>query len=132
MNLNEYKDFVDSVTSEASKNNQQLVSRINDLSNQGVNVSRLLTASVGMSGEVGEFNDLVKKVIFQEKPMTPELHDKLIKECGDIFWYVIQAVIAIGQDPYQVIDRNVQKLSNRYTNGVFNVTESENRKASDD
>ena len=34
---------------------------------QGINPSRLLTASVGLSGEVGEFNDIVKKIIFQGK-----------------------------------------------------------------
>ena len=39
---------------------------------QGVEPSRLLTAWIGLSGEVGEFNDIVKKCIFQGKEMDED------------------------------------------------------------
>ena len=42
---------------------------IDIIDEQGVEPTRLLTASIGLSGEVGEFNDIVKKCFFQGKEM---------------------------------------------------------------
>jgi NTP pyrophosphatase (non-canonical NTP hydrolase) len=54
-----------------------------------------------------------------------------MRELGDIMWYWIQACIALGLDPNQVIAENVNKLQSRYPGGKFNVYYSENRKAGD-
>lgn len=45
----------------------------------------ILNAYRGLSGEVGEFNDMIKKWIFHEKDLDEE---HLKKECGDIMWYI--------------------------------------------
>ena len=65
--LNDYINFVDTVTSPQSKEMVDFKYAIEIMEEQGINPSRLLTASVGLSGEVGEFNDIVKKIIFQGK-----------------------------------------------------------------
>ena len=62
IDLKKYADFVDAVTSSTSKNIKEFDRRINHLdASQDVNVPRLLTASIGISGEVGEFNEHIKK-----------------------------------------------------------------------
>ena len=47
---------------------------------QGVETSRLLTVCIGLSSEVGEFNDIVKKCIFQGKEMDEDTVTKLKSE----------------------------------------------------
>lgn len=44
-----------------------------------------INACLGLSGEVGEFNDMIKKWIFHEKEFDEE-HAK--KEMGDVMWYI--------------------------------------------
>ncbi len=58
--LEEYTDFVDKVTSEASKSSDKMRERINYLNSKDIEMSRLLTAGIGLSGEVGEFNEIIK------------------------------------------------------------------------
>lgn len=60
---------------------------------QGPVVARLTTAALGLVGEVGEFADLLKKVVGHGHPPDP---DKFRKEGGDVFWYVAEASAAFG------------------------------------
>ena len=48
--LEEYTDFVDKVTSEASKSSDKMRERINYLNSKDIEMSRLLTAGIGLSG----------------------------------------------------------------------------------
>ena len=59
--LNDYINFVDTVTSPATKEMIDFKDSLDIMEENGIQPSRLLTASVGLSGEVGEFNDIVKK-----------------------------------------------------------------------
>lgn len=130
VDLNAYAQFVDAVTSQPSKNQDAL----DDVMMQqagNFNVPRLLTAGIGLSSETGEFNELLKKVLFQGKPFSPETQHHMLRELGDIQWYWIQACIALGFDPNQVIAENVVKLQNRYPGGAFDVYHSENRRPGD-
>ncbi|SRR5579883_676174 len=43
---------------------------------------------LGLSGEVGELNDLLKKLLFHNHPQELE---KICLECGDVMWYVALA-----------------------------------------
>ena len=61
--LEEYTIFVDKVTSDSSKSTKKMKERIDFINSSGVEVSRLLTAGIGLSGEVGEFNEIIKKTI---------------------------------------------------------------------
>lgn len=113
-----YSKFVDSVTADVSKDDDIFVERFKLLSQvlEG-NFSRLDNAIDGLCGEAGEVGDLWKKVKFHGLEYTPEIKDKFIKELGDVCWYVFQVSLALGIPVDEVINRNIEKLKVRHTNG---------------
>ena len=130
MKLNEYREFVTEVTSDESKNLHSLERKLWDLDNK-CNVSTLLTASIGLSSEGGEFSEIVKKCIFQGKPFDEDTAFHLKRELGDILWYWVNACSALDLDPQDVLEENVRKLEKRYPGGQFDTWFSENRKQGD-
>ena len=126
-----YTEFVDAVTSNESKSSESFSVRLRELYSEGLPVERLLTAAVGMSAESGEFTEIVKKMIFQGKPVNEENLFHLKRELGDIMWYVAQACMALDTDFNEIIEMNVEKLKKRYPGGEFDVHFSENRKEGD-
>ena len=131
IDLNKYVEFVDSTTSDPSKEYDSFVGRIAELNSQGFPTERLLTAAVGMSAEAGEFTEIVKKIIFQGKPVNNENLFHLKRELGDIMWYVSQACIGLDISLEEIIQMNFEKLSARYPEGSFSIERSENRVAND-
>ena len=131
IDFNKYAQFVDEVTSDASKDFVSLADRLVELDSKGANIERLLTAGVGINAEGGEFLEIVKKLIFQGKPWTEENREHLIIELGDIMWYVAQACMALECSFDEVCSRNVNKLLKRYPHGSFDVWYSENRAEGD-
>lgn len=129
--LTRYAQFVDGVTSQASKNKEAYLARIEELYDAGVDVARLNTAAIGICSEGGELLEIVKKVNFHGKPLNEENLHHAQRELGDIIWYWANACTALGIDPYEVIEANVAKLQARYPGGVFDVYRSENRKEGD-
>ena len=129
--LQEYTDFVDKVTSEASKSSGKMSERIDYLNSKNVEVSRLFTAGIGLSGEVGEFNEIIKKIMFQAKTFDSVTHEHMKKELGDIMWYVTQACLALKVDLSDVIIANKEKLSKRFPEKKFSIKENEKRKLGD-
>ena len=81
-----YTEFVDAVTSNESKSSESFSVRLRELYSEGLPVERLLTAAVGMSAESGEFTEIVKKMIFQGKPVNEENLFHLKRELGDVMW----------------------------------------------
>lgn len=131
IDLNKYKEFVQAVTSAESNNVGDMKTAIDNLEDSGVNVSLLLTGAVGISAEGGEFMEIVKKCIFQGKPLNEETQYHAKRELGDIMWYWINSCRALNLDPNEVIAENVKKLEARYPGGSFNAYYSENRKDGD-
>ena len=131
IDLNKYQDFVEAVTSAESNNSKDMKAAVDRLEESGVNVSLLLTGAVGMSAEGGEFMEIVKKCIFQGKPMDNETQFHAKRELGDIMWYWINSCRALGIDPNEVIAENVRKLEARYPGGSFDAYYSENRQDGD-
>ena len=84
-----------------------------------------------MCAEAGEFTEVVKKIVFQGKPVTEENLFHLKRELGDIMWYVMQACMGLGTSLDEIIEMNVEKLSSRYPEGAFDVHFSENRQEGD-
>lgn len=128
--LNDYKKFVDYVTSDPSKDKAALLERIEELYSTGCDVARFATAGIGMASEAGEYNEILKKMLFQGKPYNEENVFHLKREMGDIIFYWMEACLAHGFDPMEVIDENIKKLSARYPDG-FEIARSENRKEGD-
>ena len=130
IDLNKYKEFVQAVTSDESNDTEMMILRVRELE-KDVNVSLLLTGAVGLSAEGGEFMEIVKKAIFQGKPINDDNIFHMKRELGDIMWYWINSCRALGLDPNDVIAENVHKLESRYPGGSFNAHYSENRKDGD-
>ena len=126
-----YLEFVNAVTSQESKENSVFFERLEYLKNKDFPSERLLTASVGMCAEAGEFTEVVKKIVFQGKEPTEENLFHLKRELGDVMWYVAQACMGLGVSLDEIIEMNVEKLASRYPDGAFDVHFSENRKEGD-
>jgi NTP pyrophosphatase (non-canonical NTP hydrolase) len=131
VDFDRYSHFVDTVTSDTSKNFVDLADRLGELDRQGANIERLTTAGVGLAAESGEFLEIVKKMVFQGKPWNDDNREHLIIELGDVMWYVANACIALDISFDDVVRSNVKKLEKRYPGGSFSVDKSENRKAGD-
>jgi NTP pyrophosphatase (non-canonical NTP hydrolase) len=134
IDLNKYTKFVDAVTSKESNNYDYLHKRIEELRNQTeptFNPALLLTAAIGLAAEGGEFAEIPKKIFFQGKPFNEEARFHMKRELGDIMWYWVNACRALGLDPNDVIQENVNKLESRYPGGKFDAHYSENRKDGD-
>ena len=126
-----YAQFVDAVTSDESKDFVALSDRLVMLDEQGINIERLLTGAVGLSAEGGELMEIVKKLIFQGKPVNEETIFHLKRELGDVMWYVMQVLMALNIEIEEVVAMNVEKLQKRYPGGEFDPYYSENRQAGD-
>ena len=126
-----YTKFVNAVTSEESKYGGHFQDRLRALYSKDFSSHRALTAALGLSAESGEFTEIVKKILFQGKPVTQENLFHMKRELGDIMWYFIQACIALDTSPEEIIEMNVDKLKSRYPGGEFDVHYSENRKEGD-
>jgi len=131
VDLNSYKDFVQEVTSAESNAFGAMNKRMEVLSDAGINPALLMTGAIGIASEGGEFAEIVKKCIFQGKPMDNETVFHCKRELGDIMWYWINSCRALGLDPNEVVAENVNKLKARYPGGEFDVYYSENRKEGD-
>lgn len=145
VDLNKYAEFVGYVTSKESNDLTSFMNRLDRLDanyekfnenedakhGPDVNVSLLITAAMGMGSESGEFQEIVKKLLFQGKQLSEDVHFHLVRELGDVIWYWINACRALGVDPNQVINTNIEKLKSRYPGGSFDVFYSENRKEGD-
>lgn len=83
----------------------------------------ILNAAMGLCGESGEVIDLVKKHLFQGHDLDDE---KLIKELGDVAWYLAEAATALNVNLSEILEKNIKKLENRFPDG-FNSNRSINR-----
>lgn len=77
----------------------------------------LVLSALGLTGESGEFADLIKKHVYHGHELD---RDKAAKEIGDVLWYVARAARAIGLSLEEVATRNVTKLRERYPEGFTN------------
>jgi len=145
IDLNRYKDFVEAVTSKESNDLTSFMNRLDRLDGNyevfegetesrhgpSINVSLLVTGALGLGSESGEFQEIIKKMLFQGKPLTEENLFHMKRELGDIMWYWITACRALDLDPNDVIAENVRKLEARYPGGSFDPYYSENRQEGD-
>ena len=132
VNLNSYQDFVEEVTSAEANQLTEFINRLDELSDTtGVNIPLILNSAIGIASEGGEFAEIVKKCVFQGKPLDDETIFHAKRELGDIIWYWTNSCRALGLDPNEVIEENVHKLKSRYPSGSFDVHYSENRQEGD-
>ena len=83
----------------------------------------LVNSVMGLNGEAGEVIDLVKKHLFHGHELKK---DELIKELGDVAWYLAEAAYALDIDLETILVKNIEKLKKRYPEG-FSKENSINR-----
>ena len=92
----------------------------------------ILNASLGLSGEVGEVNDIIKKYMYHGHKLDDDTKEKIILELGDVCWYVALMAWAIDKTKFEdVLNKNIAKLEKRY-HGEFSTEKSVNRKDDSD
>jgi NTP pyrophosphatase (non-canonical NTP hydrolase) len=74
----------------------------------------LINGVMGLCGESGEAIDIVKKHLAQGHPLDKE---KLIRELGDVAWYLAETAYALDVPLSQVLEENIEKLKARYPQG---------------
>lgn len=145
VDLNRYKSFVAQVTSNDSESLTDFMARLDRLDSNweahgvdgelhhgpDINVPLLLCGAIGLGSESGELQEIVKKLLFQGKPLDEDTVFHMKRELGDIIFYWTNACRALDIDPNDVIQENINKLQNRYPGGKFDVYYSENRSDTD-
>ena len=87
----------------------------------------LINSVMGLCGESGEAIDIVKKWLMQGHELDKE---RLVKELGDVAWYLAEAATALDIPLEAVFQGNLDKLRQRFPNG-FDTEASVNRKEGD-
>ena len=77
-------------------------------------IAEILNGCLGLSGETGEFNDMIKKWVFHEASLDL-VHAR--KELGDILWYVALVCNGFGWSLDEIMEMNIEKLKKRYPEG---------------
>ena len=83
----------------------------------------IVNGAMGLCGEAGEVIDLIKKWVFQGHELW---QDDVVEELGDVLWYAAILCEGIGTTMEEVMQKNIDKLKNRYPHG-FEVERSVNR-----
>lgn len=96
------------------KASQRLRKALDSGDRSGYNIGEVFNACLGLSGEVGEFQDAIKKWLFHEKEESIE---HLKKELGDVMWYVAMMCHAFDWDLDEIMQMNIDKLKARYPEG---------------
>jgi len=74
----------------------------------------LINGVMGLCGESGEAIDIVKKHLAQGHEIDKE---KLIKELGDIAWYLAEMATVLDIEMEEIFVKNIEKLKKRYPEG---------------
>lgn len=109
MNFNEYQENA-LRTSKKTANGQE----------------RLINSALGLTGEAGEVADTIKKLVCHSHPFSEEMRQDLLKEAGDILWYLSLLTNSLGSSLETVAIMNVEKLKKRFPQG-FSTEASINR-----
>ena len=83
----------------------------------------LINGVMGLCAESGEAIDIVKKHLHQGHELDK---DALVKELGDVAWYLAETAYALGLPLEDILKANLTKLKERYPEG-FSVDASVNR-----
>jgi NTP pyrophosphatase (non-canonical NTP hydrolase) len=74
--------------------------------------------TLGLCGETGEVAEKVKKFFRDsEAKMTHEIKESLVREMGDVLWYLSAMATELNVDLSEIAKVNVKKLKDRYEKG---------------
>lgn len=78
----------------------------------------LLYTSLGLVSEAGEVAGKVKKILRDdESVISPDRHEQLVDELGDVLWYCAMVADELGITLSYAAMRNIDKLEDRMNRG---------------
>lgn len=90
-------------------------------------VYSLMYLSMGLAGESGEVIEKLKKVVRNDDGvMSEEKRIEIVRELGDVLWYLSQFARVLNVPFSDVAEANIKKLSDRAERGVIE-SEGDNR-----
>lgn len=75
---------------------------------------RLANWALGLIGEAGEIAEEMKKHLYHDHELD---HAALVKELGDVMWYLAVLAHEVGVELEEVATTNIAKLRRRYPGG---------------
>lgn len=79
----------------------------------------LISQVFGLVGESGEVAEKFKKLIRDKQgEISPEDIQEILKELGDILWYVNSVAHLLGSSLSEVAEKNLEKVLSRKDRGV--------------
>lgn len=80
--------------------------------------SNLIYPTLGLVGEAGEVAEKMKKMIRDDGgKLTEERKEVLVKEIGDVLWYIAQLATELNIDLDDIASTNIEKLYSRMDRG---------------
>lgn len=81
---------------------------------------KLVYPALGLAGESGEVAEKVKKILRDANgEVTRERRAELLKEVGDVLWYVANVAYDLDADLETIAELNISKLSDRANRGTI-------------
>lgn len=82
--------------------------------------AELLAQILGLVGESGEIAEKFKKLVRDKQgKLTQEDRDEIIKELGDVLWYVNAVAHLLGSSIEEVAQKNLGKVLSRKQRGTI-------------
>ena len=79
--------------------------------NKGNNI---IYPALGIGGETGEILEKIKKILRDNNSeISKEKKIELVKEIGDVLWYVAALSTELGLNLGEIAEENIRKLSSR-------------------
>lgn len=81
---------------------------------------KIVYPALGLSGECGEVCDKIKKVFRDNNgEFTEEKKQEILKELGDVLWYMANMAYDLGSSIAEVARMNTQKTLTRKANNTI-------------
>lgn len=112
-----------------SANEYQKKAKVYDLNSSQGEIFSLgfIEKILGLVGESGETADKIKKILRDKKgDLSMEDKNEIVKELGDITWYVAMIAESLGVEFSEVLRLNIEKLESRKNRGKLSG-EGDNR-----
>ena len=85
----------------------------------GRSEGNLVYPVLGLNGEAGEVAEKLKKAIRDHGGDITSVRETLVKELGDVLWYLAACCHELGVSLEEVAAGNIAKLSSRAARGVI-------------
>ncbi len=108
------------------KNEEIMMNNVNSYQQEAIKTAiypkdmAIIYPLIGLSGEVGEVAEKIKKVI-RDKNSDFDFNDRteIAKELGDVMWYIANLANDLGYNLEEILYLNVEKIKSRSERNVI-------------